>query len=182
MKLLHVSLTARNADQLSAFYKGVFGFVDRRTPKRLSGETVTRGNGLPGSEIYAIWLHLPSDSEPFLEILEYTKTAQRDIPAVNEPGFGHLAFEVRDLHQTVEHVLRFGGTLQGKVTNFGTEEQPHLIVYARDSEGNILELEQPSVAESDHRTASDRRPLRTAKPPNQLVYPPHQGSHTGLGE
>ena len=150
MKLLHVSLTARDADQLSAFYKAVFGFVDRRAPKRLSEEIISRGNGLPSSEIYSIWLHLPSDKQPFLEIMEYSKTAQRGLPAINDPGYGHLAFEVRDLHETVEHVLRFGGKLQGKVTNFGTDEQPHLIVYARDSEGNILELEQPSVPESGH--------------------------------
>lgn len=148
MKLLHVSLTARDADKLSAFYKGVFGFVDRRAPKRLSGETISRGNGLPDNDIYSIWLHLPADNGPFLEILEYAKAAKRGLPAVNDPGYGHLAFEVRDLNQTIEDVLRLGGALQGKVTNFGTKERPYLIVYARDSEGNILELEQPSVFES----------------------------------
>ena len=146
MRLLHVSLTARNADQLSSFYKEVFGFVERRAPKRLSGTAVSRGNGLPNNDIYSIWLDFPADNEPFLEIMEYTVPAERGIPAVNDPGFGHLAFEVCDLQQTIEKVLRFGGGLQGEVTNFGSEERPQLIVYARDREGNILELEQPSTS------------------------------------
>ncbi|MCJ8335739.1 MAG: VOC family protein [Epibacterium sp.] len=148
MRLLHVSLTARNAGKLSSFYKTVFGFVERRAPKRLSGAAVSRGNGLPDNDIYSTWLNLPSDNEPFLEIMEYAETVDRGLPAVNEPGFGHLAFEVSDLYQTIDEVRRCGGDLQGQVTNFGTEERPHLIVYARDNEGNILELEQSSITES----------------------------------
>ncbi len=143
MKLLHVSLTARDADQLSAFYKGVFGLVDRRPPKKLSSTLFSRGNGLPDTGIYSIWLEFPSNHEPFLEIMEYTQTLNRGVPAVNEPGFGHLAISVPDLDKAVDDVLRFGGSFQGQVTNFGTEEKPHMIVYVRDSEGNILELDQP---------------------------------------
>lgn len=143
MRLRHVSLTARNADQLSSFYKQVFGFVEKRAPKRLSGKAVFRGNGLPDNDIYAIWLTFPNTQDPFLEIMEYTHPAKRGVPAVNDPGFGHIAFEVCNLHQTLENVLRFGGSLQGDVTNFESDEQPYWIVYARDPEGNILELEQP---------------------------------------
>ena len=143
LKLLHVSLTARDADALSAFYRGALGFVDRRPPSRLSGEIVSRGNGLPNSNIYAIWLNLPDDHGPFLEIMEYDEAVDRHVPAVNELGYGHLAFEVQNLDETIEKVLRFGGALQGQVTNFGTKEKPHLIVYMRDPEGNIFELEQP---------------------------------------
>lgn len=150
MKLLHVSLTARNADRLSAFYKAVFGLVDRRPPKRLSGASISRGNGLPNSDIYSIWLTLPSDDGPFLEIMEYTNTIPRSLPAVNETGYGHLAFEVHDLDQTIRQILKLGGALQGETTNFGTEEAPHLIVYARDTEGNLLELEQSSPLKNRH--------------------------------
>jgi len=112
LRLRHVSLTARNADQLSSFYKQVFGFVEKRAPKRLSGKAVFRGNGLPDNDIYAIWLTFPNTQDPFLEIMEYTHPAKRGVPAVNDPGFGHIAFEVCNLHQTLENVLRFGGSLQ----------------------------------------------------------------------
>lgn len=144
MRLKHVNLTARNADRLAAFCQNTFGFVERRPPRRLSGEAVSRGNGLPNSDIYAIWLNMNDDDGPFLEIMEYSETVNRPNPAVNEPGFGHLAFEVSKLSENVENVLRFGGSLQGEITNFGTTKAPLLIVYMRDPEGNIMELEQPS--------------------------------------
>ncbi|MEL6585658.1 MAG: VOC family protein [Pseudomonadota bacterium] len=144
MRLTHVNLTARNADRLAAFYRNSFGFSERRPPKRLSGEAVSRGNGLPNSDIRVVWLNVNDGDGPSLEIMEYSETVNRPKPAVNEPGYGHLAFEVRNLTESVENVLRFGGTLQGEVTNFGTAEAPILIVYVRDPEGNILELEQTS--------------------------------------
>lgn len=145
MRLKHISLTARDADRLAAFYRETFGFEDRRPPKRLSGEAVSRGNGLPSTEIYAIWLNVTGQDDPFLEIMEYSETISRPWPAVNELGYGHVALEVHDLTAVVENVLHFGGSLQGEITNFGTGEKPLLIVYARDPEGNILELEQAPV-------------------------------------
>ena len=142
MKLKHVSLTAIDAEALAAFYREAFGFDDRRPPKRLSGETVSRGNGLADSDIYVIWLNVTDMDGPFIEIMEYNETSNRPESAVNERGYGHLALEVDDLGASVDSVLRFGGSLQGEITNFGTDEKPHLIVYVRDPEGNILELEQ----------------------------------------
>ena len=147
MKLKHISLTARNADRLAAFYRDAFQFEERRLPKRLSGEIVARGNGLPNSDIYVIWLSMTEVSDPFLEIMEYTETVDRPRPSVNEPGFGHLAFEVRDLNETVQKVLQLGGSLQGEITDFGTAEEPVLIVYVRDPEANIIELEQPPISQ-----------------------------------
>ena len=144
MNLKHISLTARDANGLAAFYRDTFGLAERRPPKELCGEIVSRGNGLPNSKIYVVWLNLADDRGPFLEIMEYNKTISRPEPAVNEPGYGHLAFEVEDLTVVVERVLRFGGSLQGEITNFGTDERPFLITYVRDPEGNILELEQPA--------------------------------------
>lgn len=103
---------------------------------------------MPDIGLYSVWLHLPDNQGPFLEIIEYARTVARGIPEVNEPGFGHLAIEVPNLNDTIENVLRSGGTLQGQVVNFGTDDHPHLIVYARDPEGNILELEQPGTLQA----------------------------------
>lgn len=146
MKLSHVSLNARDADALSTFYRDALGFTDRRPPRRLHGEMVSRGNGLPNSDIYSIWLIQHDRQEPFLEIMEYTEAVAGRRPAVNEPGYAHLAFEVEDLHATIRKVLQAGGSMQGEVTDFGTHQQPQLIVYVCDPEGNIIELEQSSTA------------------------------------
>lgn len=74
MKLKHVSIVAREADALADFYRTVFGCHDLRPPTILSGEAISRGNGVANSEIYSIWLGLPGGAGPFLEILEYSQT------------------------------------------------------------------------------------------------------------
>jgi hypothetical protein len=57
---LHLSRpAARDAETLAAFYVNVFKCEHLREPKVLSGEKVSRGNGLPNSEIYSIWLKFP---------------------------------------------------------------------------------------------------------------------------
>lgn len=141
-RLSHVNIVARDADALAAFYMEAFGLVFLRPPRLLSGERVSKGNGLPSSEIRSIWLQFPGDDGPFLEIHEYSNCLERQVPRVNEPGLGHLAFKIADIHSAMDTIIRAGGTRLGEVTNFGSTEEPILLVYMRDLEGNILELEQ----------------------------------------
>ncbi|MCB1397976.1 MAG: VOC family protein [Rhodobacter sp.] len=142
MRLLHISMTARDAAALSGFYCKALGFVERRPATRLVGAAVSRGNGLPGVGLTAIWLCLPDDPGPFLEIMEFDRTVERSLPAVNEPGYAHLAFAVPDLSQAIARILKCGGSSQGEVTDLGSPGRPHRIIYMRDPEGNLLELEQ----------------------------------------
>ncbi|MBY5545988.1 VOC family protein [Rhizobium leguminosarum] len=145
MKLAHINLVARDAEALAAFYVNVMKCELLRAPKMLSGEIVSRGNGLPNSEIYTIWLKFPELERPFLEIHEHTVTHHRDQPRVNEPGFGHLSFQMEDISDALSKIIQAGGTQIGQITDFGTSEKPYLIAYARDPDGNVLELEQPST-------------------------------------
>ena len=142
MRLAHINLVARDAEALAAFYVNVMECEIFREPKILSGEKVSRGNGLSYSEIRTIWLKFQALERPFLEIHQHMITHHRGLPCVNEPGFGHLAFQVEHLSQTLSKLVQAGGTQIGQVTDFGTHERPYLIAYARDPEGNILELEQ----------------------------------------
>lgn len=146
MSILHISLTARDAPALARFYREALGFTERRRPTRLTGAKVWRGNGLPGVDLTAWWLDPPGARGAFLEILAYDVTLSRPLSGVNEPGFGHLALAVPDLDAAVEQVLRHGGSRQGEVTDFGTPETPCRLIYLRDPEGNLLELEQPDAA------------------------------------
>ena len=142
MKLAHINLVARNAEALAAFYMNVMKCELLRAPGILSGEKVSRGNGLPNSEIYTIWLKFPALERPFLEIHEHTTTCHRDQPKVNEPGFGHLSFQMDNINDALSEIIQAGGTQIGQITDFGTPDKPYLIAYARDPEGNVLELEQ----------------------------------------
>lgn len=142
MKFGHVSMVARDTDRLADFYKAVFGCKDTVERWTMSGETISRGNGVPSSEIYAAWLSLPGVEGPFLEILQYKNIQDRPTPPVNQPGYGHMSFEVEDIRATFDAVVEAGGTPLGKITNLGTAETPILCVYVRDPEGNVVELEQ----------------------------------------
>jgi hypothetical protein len=113
-----------------------------REPKMVSGEKVSRGNGISNSEIYTIWLTFPELERPFLEIHEHKVTHDRDQPRVNEPGFGHLSFQMEDISVVLAEIIQAGGAQIGEITDFGTPDKPFLIAYARDPEGNVLELEQ----------------------------------------
>lgn len=146
MKLAHINLVARDAKRLAAFYVDVFGCKPLRELRILSGELVGRGNGLPNCEICSIWLKLPGTESPFLEIHQHKITHDRNEPRVNEPGFGHLSFQMEDIGSILAKIIEVGGSRIGEIVNFGTADRPFLIVYVRDPEGNILELEQPPAA------------------------------------
>ncbi|NRQ15066.1 VOC family protein [Ensifer sesbaniae] len=142
MKLAHINLVARDADALAAFYVNVLKCEPLRDPRMLSGEKVSRGNGIANCEIYTIWLKFPALDRPFLEIHEHRTMYDRSQPRVNEPGFGHLSFQMEDIRVALSAIIQAGGSQIGEITDFGTTDKPYLIAYARDPEGNILELEQ----------------------------------------
>jgi len=141
-RLAHVSVTARDATKLARFYQQAFGFSERRPPRRLSGPEVSRGNGLPNVSVLSHWLYLSEMTDCFLEIMQYGVIDERPEPSVNSAGLAHIALKVANINRTVETVLRCGGRRQGEITNLGTDCEPILVIYMRDPEGNIPELEQ----------------------------------------
>lgn len=142
MKLTHFSITAKNVDRLAAFYVAVFDCTPRRAPVTLTGAHIAAGCGLPQATIRSIWLNFPGVEHPFLELHQYRQTLERGLPQVNEPGYGHLCFQTPDIQDAVRRTLRFGGALQGEITDIGAPDHPCLAVYLRDPEGNLLELEE----------------------------------------
>jgi catechol 2,3-dioxygenase-like lactoylglutathione lyase family enzyme len=142
MRFAHLGIVARDADKLAAFYRTVFGCKDIRPPRTLSGEKVSRGNGVPNSEIYSIWLTLPGVERPFLEIHEYSEITNRPSPHVNDPGYAHITFEVDDIRATRDAIIRAGGGDQGQIEELGAADATFLAVYMRDPEGNVIELEE----------------------------------------
>ena len=108
----------------------------------MSGEQVSRGNGVPNCEIYSVWLALPGVETPFLEIHQYRELSDSSLPLVNQPAYGHIAFEVEDIRAMRDEIIRAGGSDQGKITRLGPDDASFLAVYMRDPEGNLIELEE----------------------------------------
>jgi predicted enzyme related to lactoylglutathione lyase len=145
----HTNLVARDWRRLAAFYEGVFGCTPLPPERDLEGEWLARGSGVPGARLRGIHLRLPGydDGGPTLELFQYENPAERRAEssprAADTPGYGHIAFEVRDVKEALEAVVQAGGSALGEVVTVQIAGAGTITwTYARDPEGNILELQR----------------------------------------
>jgi predicted enzyme related to lactoylglutathione lyase len=143
-KYKHTNIISSDWQSLARFYQEVFGCIPLPPKRALSGDWLSRGTGVKGAEFEGIHLRLPGygDKGPTLEIFQYSKTLARSLPSANREGFGHIAFEVDDVEQATEEVLKHGGKKVGEVTSKDIPGAGQItFVYLADPEGNILELQ-----------------------------------------
>jgi len=143
-KYKHTNIIARDWKALATFYENVFGCFRVPPERRLSGEWLEKGTGVPGARFSGMHLRLPGhgDSGPTLEIYQYSENIPKPPPAANREGFTHIAFEVEDVADATEQVLSHGGRKIGEVTRSAVEGVGILtFVYLADPEGNIIELQ-----------------------------------------
>jgi len=99
---------------------------------------------VPAAALEGVHLLLPGygDAEPTLEIYTYSQTLDGGIDPANRKGLGDLAFEVEDVTATAQSLVEHGGSLAGQVTEQHIEGAGTItFVYARDAEGNVVELQ-----------------------------------------
>lgn len=143
-KFVHTNLTGRDWRTLARFYCEVFGCRPKLPERDLSGPWLDQLTDLPSAHLTGMHLILPGfgDDGPTLEIFKYDQMVARDRPVVNEPGFGHLAFLVENVDEALQAVLAAGGGVVGKTATTTVPGVGVLrVVYARDPEGNIIELQ-----------------------------------------
>jgi predicted enzyme related to lactoylglutathione lyase len=145
-RFAHVNIVARDWRSLAGFYVEVFGCAPKPPERDLRGDWLDDLTALKGAHIRGIHLVLPGggDAGPTLEIFEYEKRRGRGgVPGVNKPGLAHLAFVVDDLRRTLAKMERRGGRRVGRVVTTVIPGAGALkLAYARDPEGNIVELQQ----------------------------------------
>ncbi|HET9886101.1 MAG TPA: VOC family protein, partial [bacterium] len=92
-KFGHTNLIARDWRTLADFYVRLFGCVPVPPERNYSGPTLESGTGVPGATLQGVHLRLPGggDQSPTLEVYSYSKLIPGPRPAVNRPGFGHIA-------------------------------------------------------------------------------------------
>ena len=143
MRYAHTNLIARDWQRLSRFYQTVFGCKPAGPQRDLSGEWLERLTGIFGVRIVGEHLTFPGyeGNVPTLEIFSYSTVQQTDLP-INACGFSHIAFEVNDVRQTAEAVIREGGSLLGEIVSkdYGVLGEG-TFAYAKDPEGNVIELQ-----------------------------------------
>lgn len=145
MLFAHVNIIANDWKALSQFYIDVFGCTVKPPVRKLSGDWLERGTGVKNAAIEGVHLLLPGygTDGPTLEIFSYTGNLQIEPGPANQQGFRHIAFKVKDLKSVIKLLLEKGGSLTGEITEKYIEGVGTIaFVYARDPEGNILEIQR----------------------------------------
>ena len=145
IKFTHTNLIAKDWERLAAFYEKVFGCIRILPERDLSGKWIDDATALLNVNIKGIHLRLPGygDTGPTLEIFQYNKKADWKKAGINQFGFAHIAFAVDNIEQAVNGLIKEGGSLVGKITTTNIRGAGTItFVYARDPEGNIIELQK----------------------------------------
>jgi lactoylglutathione lyase len=80
---------------------------------------------------------------PTFEVFQYSKERTSGTATTNKAGYSHIAFAVQDVAKALEKMERHGGGRVGEVVSAEIEGVGHInFVYARDPEGNIIELQK----------------------------------------
>jgi catechol 2,3-dioxygenase-like lactoylglutathione lyase family enzyme len=140
----HTNLAARDWRRLAAFYEQVFGCVPVPPERDYSGPELDSGTGLSGVRVTGAHLRVPGFGEdgPTLEIYGYSKLAEGSPPAVNRPGWGHVAFGVDSIAEARAEVLAAGGRAVGEIVTLTTAAGTRVTwCYVTDPEGNVVELQ-----------------------------------------
>ena len=142
---VHTNLIARDWKRLVRFYSDVFGCEPRAPERDMSGAWLDNVTSLWNAHLSGVHLRLPGYGEngPTLEIFSYDELVERGMPVANQCGFAHIAFAVDDVDQALQAVIAAGGGAVGRVATTEVDGVGLLrVVYARDPEGNIVELQK----------------------------------------
>lgn len=143
-RYVHTDIIAKDVNKIIAFYKKVLHCKSIGGERNLRGEWLDQMTGVTNAHIVGEHLLLPGYGEelPTLEIFSYDEVVKSGSPMINRQGWGHIAFEVDDVQETVKEVLANGGSTYGEIVK---ADYPNNIeatfVYVTDPEGNIIELQ-----------------------------------------
>ena len=144
-RFVHTNLVARDWKRLARFYQQVFGCVPVPPERKLEGRWLEDATGVPNAQIRGVQLRLPGRGQEglTLEIFQYNYEEGRPEPAVNCPGFAHIAFAVEDVEAARDAVIAAGGKVVGEIVSVQIPPAGTVsFVYVRDPEGNIIELQR----------------------------------------
>lgn len=143
-KFVHINIISDDWRKLADFYIRVFDCKMLPPERDLKGDWLERATTIQDARITGIHLALPGykGNGPTLEILQYASNLENTHPASNRKGYGHIAFSVDDVRETLDRLLQHGGRQVGDLIETVIPSSGHLtFVYARDPDGNIIEIQ-----------------------------------------
>lgn len=144
MKFAHTNIISLNWKTLADFYIKTFDCKIVPPIRNQAGNWLEKGTGLENAKLEGVHLLLPGYGEngPTLEIYQYETIEKQDFIPPNKRGFGHIAFEVESVEEILKNFTKNGGTVFGEVTKRQIQNVGEItFVYARDPEGNLIELQ-----------------------------------------
>ncbi len=144
VRYVHTNIIARDWRRLVGFYTDVFGCTPVGPQRDQGGAWLAAATGIAGAHLQGRHLLLPGygDTGPTLEIYSYDEALDGPQPQANQIGYSHLAFHVDDVSAALDDVIAHGGQKLGEVVGTDVPGVGRLrITYARDPEGNIIELQ-----------------------------------------
>lgn len=147
-RLGHVNLVARDWKKLARFYQELFGCTPVPPERDYAGPLLESGTGVKGSTLKGMHYRLPGYGAdgPTLEIYSYDILVEGSAPAVNRPGFAHLAFIVDSVRKAHAQALAAGARAVGEIVT--TTPGPGIEItwcYLTDPEGNVIELQSTEL-------------------------------------
>lgn len=136
MDIRHIGLVVSDFEKMINFYQNLgFKFIETNVE---SGPYIDKLVGLEGACIKTTKLRY---NEHFvIELLKYAKPYEMDV-VNHQPyaiGFSHIALTVDSITQISQIVVNGGGKIVGPI-QFSPDGNVK-VVYAKDPEGNIIEL------------------------------------------
>ena len=144
MRFAHTNIISTDWKALADFYVKTFACKIIPPIRKQSGAWLERGTGLENAKLEGAHLLLPGYKEngPTLEIFQYETVEKQDFVAPNKRGFGHIAFEVDSVELVLKTLETNGGKAFGEITKKMVQGVGEItFVYARDPEGNLIELQ-----------------------------------------
>lgn len=145
IKFAHTNIITDDWRRLADFYIKVFGCQPVLPERDLKGVWLDNVTNIENAHLQGMHLALPGyeHNAPTLEIFQYRQNLENLESFTNRKGFGHIAFKVEDVKEILELLIANGGSQLGELVETEIENAGTItFVYARDIDGNIIELQK----------------------------------------
>ncbi|HEV2355444.1 MAG TPA: VOC family protein [Puia sp.] len=141
---VHTNIITEDWKRLADFYVDVFGCRPVPPERDLSGGWLDRATNIRSAHLRGVHLALPGyeGNTPTLEIFQYARNVRSAEQIPNRLGFGHIAFRTDNVLELLAKVVEHGGSQLGELVRTEIKGAGTItFVYARDPDGNIVEIQ-----------------------------------------